>query len=119
LAAVLLAASFIIWDISLMSRSARSQLSLKAHVDQLDGLSRLNTAIDELAAVHAEDMSTAERNWPGRLEATRSLSEQELDRMPALPGITTLRTQLMKDLADCDSMHWEARRARSEPHAAA
>ena len=102
-----------------MSRSARSQLSLKAHVDQLDGLSRLNSAIDELATVHAGDMSTAERNWPTQLEATRALSERELDRMPALPGITTLRTQLMKDLADCDSMHWEAKRARSEPQAGA
>ena len=96
-----------------MSRSARSQLSLKAHVDQLDGLSRLNSAIDELATVHAGDMSTAERNWPTQLEATRALSERELDRMPALPGITTLRTQLMKDLADCDSMHWEAKRDRN------
>lgn len=116
--AILLATSFIVWDITLMSRSSQAQNRLDGHVAQLDGLSRLSSVIDELAAVHGEDIRNNERNWASQMERTRTSANLELGSIPSVPGIAELRGQLEKDLAACDSMHWETERLRSIPQAA-
>ena len=116
--AVLLAASFIIWDITLMSRTGQAQVRLNGHLAQLEGLSRLNTSIDKLAAVHGEDLRAGERNWASQMAETRSLATSELGSIPAVPGIAELRGLLERDFADCDSMHWEAQRLQNMPQEA-
>ena len=116
--AIFLAASFIVWDITLMSRSAQAQQRLNGHVAQLDGLSRLSTAVDELAAAHTEDLRTGGRSWAGQLAVTRTLTNDELGSIPAVPGIAELRGQLETDFAACDSMHRETVRLQRRPEEA-
>lgn len=118
LLALILAGSFVAWDALLMVRSAQAQGRLFGHVDQLDGLSRLNTAINQLATIHTNDLLKGENNWPQRLDSTRKFMEKELVAMPPEPGIVELREILKKDLAACDSLHWETVRRKRTPEAA-
>jgi len=118
LAAVALAALFTVWDLGLMSRTATIQHRLDQQVALLDGLGRVNASIDELVQAHAYDIRYAGRDWTGQLASTRAVTASELHGMDEAFGIAGLKTRLARDLAACDSLHWEAERNRNEPQAA-
>lgn len=116
--AIILAATFIVWDMALMSRTSGIQLRLNGHVRQLDGLSRLSSSIDKLALTHQEDFRSNDRKWAGQLAKTRATVKAELASGSPGSAIFELRGLLAKDLAACDSLHWETLGDRSVPEQA-
>lgn len=97
-----------------MSRTAKVQHRLNDHVRLLDGMSHLGASMDKLAQTHRSDMQGAEHHWAGELKKTKELFEAELGHRDSSMGIGELRTQLAKDFAICDSLHWEVERRRGQ-----
>ncbi len=118
MAALALAVLFSVWDLGLMSRTATIQHRMNKQMALLDGLGRINSSIDELVQAHAYDMRYAGRDWAGKLAGTRAVVAAELHGKGEVFDINELNEQLDRDLATCDSLHWEAARNRSQPEAA-
>lgn len=118
LVAIILAISFVAWDLALMTRATRAQQRLEGHMDQLDALSKLGTILDDLLLAHQQDVKNNGRAWSTWLERTENQVAEQLDRVPGVPGIHELRAQLRVDLAACDSMHREVLNLHTDPAAA-
>ncbi|MCB0771949.1 MAG: sensor histidine kinase [Flavobacteriales bacterium] len=118
LVAIILAISFVAWDLALMTRATRAQQRLEGHMDQLDALSKLGTILDDLLLAHQQDVKNNGRAWSTWLERTEGQVAEQLDRVPGVPGIHELRAQLRVDLAACDSMHREVLNLHTDPAAA-
>ena len=102
---MVLAASFIAWDMGLMARANKQQHRLHGHLGQLDDLGRLNAAMDQLASVHRQDLKTGSRNWAGELASVRRMMDNTLAAPAKDPVPGALLPLLEKDLAACDSLH--------------
>ncbi len=102
---MLLAASFIAWDMGLMARTTKVQHRLDGHVAQLEQLGKLNAALHHLDAVHRNDLQTGERNWSPALSSVAAMVDRELSSNQDWFGAEGLRATLAKDLAACDSLH--------------
>ncbi len=89
----------------LMARANRQQHRVHGYLGQLDDLGRLNSALDQLASVHHQDLKTGTRNWAGELASTRQLMERTLAAPANGPVLGALLPQLAKDLAATDSLH--------------
>lgn len=107
-AAALLAATFIVWDASLMSSTAQVQARVKQQMAQVEGLQRLGPAIDVLAATHRTDLQGGHQ-WPLQLAAARNTFAAETAALKDIPALGGLAESLKKDLAACDSLHREAK----------
>lgn len=111
--AIALAASFIAWDAALMARTTGAQKKLGAHIEQLDRLSRLNTQIDQLVPAHVATLGDGGDKWNVQVAAIRGFMDHQLATLPDGVGLANLIKTLGKDLANCDSLHREARRSHT------
>jgi two-component sensor histidine kinase len=116
--ALVLAASFIAWDLGLMSRAAHVQHRLDQHVRLLDGLGRIQSSVDKLAETHRTDLRDGRRDWNKALADTRGTVDRELGKAGPEFGLAELRTGLHRELAACDSLHWETAQSRDAGHRA-
>lgn len=117
-AAIVIAGSFIAWEGALMARTTKAQTKLNGHMQQLKGLSVLNSAMDRLAQSHDNDVRNHAATWPAQLDSTRQLMAGTLAAMPPEPGIVELQATLANDLAKCDSLHQQAMLMKHDPQAA-
>ncbi|MBP8823570.1 MAG: hypothetical protein KBH07_08005 [Flavobacteriales bacterium] len=118
-AALVLASSFIAWDVALMSRTARVQAAINTQLAQLDGLVRMGTSLDLLEQAHADDRQKGGRHWPEQLGATRSLIGQELAPVQGTALFANLHLQLEKNLVALDSLHRQSALLNDSTQAAA
>jgi two-component sensor histidine kinase len=105
LAAVLLAVSFVIWDMGLMARSTQIQRRLDNYVLQLGDLGRLGADLNRLAVVHRKDLQTGSSEWSAEYRSVRSLVDSQYVRSGNSPLSLGMGKRLERDLAACDSLH--------------
>lgn len=103
-AALVLASSFVVWDIALMRRTATAQHTINQQLDQLDGLDRIGQTIDKLAVAHATDFQEG-GHWAKELGDTRRFIAEELGGLPATGPFNELQLHLDQDLNALDSLH--------------
>lgn len=103
--ATALALTFIIWDISLVSRSHRAQERISEQVLLLDHLAAIRAGMDDLSGLQRAEPDSLHRNWPGHLLRNRNMV-QELEQFGIkAAGIPTLRRSLNNALQAADSLH--------------
>lgn len=110
---MILAASFIVWDLGLMAGTAKVQRRVDEQIKILHGLGALNGDLEALATAHRSELSGQGRTWQAQLAAAKARMEMELGQQPEGQPLARLRLQLTKDLADCDSLHGQARSAKA------
>lgn len=113
--AIVMAASFIAWDVALMSRTSKGQKHLNIHVAQLDALGRINTAVDQLMVAHIKDHRGGEHGWAAGMDSARALIGQQFALVPTTDRIADLQASLKLNLVMLDSLHRETRRLQDEP----
>lgn len=104
-AALVLASSFVVWDIALMRRTAKAQQEINRQLDHLDGLDRVGRSIDKLAVAHATDFQQGGGHWAKELQATRKTIEEELGSAASNGPFNGPHLQLSQGLSALDSLH--------------
>jgi len=106
--AALLATLFIIYGVSLVSRSRGEQTSIGRAVGLLNELNRLSSDLHRLDVVHRVDIGSGQRQWPAELDGLRAQSRAISTTYNGLPGVDRLVGELELALVQADSLHKQA-----------
>ncbi len=96
---------FIIYGVTLVSRSRDLQGKIAGEVHLLDELSRLNGSLHQLGLTHRMDVGTHQYQWPEELNKVHAQIDILQESYPESPGMTDLPIALDKLLHQADSLH--------------
>ncbi|MDQ3100079.1 MAG: sensor histidine kinase [Bacteroidota bacterium] len=99
---------FIIYGLSLVSRSHRLQERIADEVSLLDELNQIERAIENLMAIHKEDIESGFYQWPGQLQELRSHIAIIGEKHSEVPGMDDFVMDIDQVLQRSDSIHREA-----------
>ncbi len=112
--ATLLALTFVIWDVSLVSRARRSQARIGEQVRLLDQLTSVKGSLDKLVLIQRAEAPASLSEWTSELDNTRArLGELTLQQGP-VDGIDGLPPLVHLHLDHADSLNTIARRSNME-----
>jgi len=106
--AALLSVAFIVYGISLMSRSRDLQSRIAHEVRLLDELADLNDATHLLGLVHRVDVEARQYNWANELKALKERLVMTQQLYPDAPGMDRLTIAMAPVLSVADSLHRDA-----------
>ncbi len=104
----LLVAVFIVYGLTLISRSRQLQHKISHEVRLLDDLSQLSGSLDQLALTHRMDVGTRHYQWPEELQKVSASIDGIGDRNADAPGMAELPGVLQGLLHQADSLHANA-----------
>jgi two-component sensor histidine kinase len=111
--AAILSAAFIVYGITLVSRSHDLQRDIDKEVRLLKELSELDNAIHHLGLVHRVDASTEQYQWPDALEQVRRMLRRTVRDHDDQKVIPAMADELERVLVLADSMHFEVMAQRT------
>src|SRR5690606_10407 len=103
-----LALAFVIYGISLVSRSHQLQSVIGNDVRLLNELAGLGEQVQRLGEVHQLDVQLKNYQWSGSLGDVRDLHQRIQADHAEAPGIAEMEIPLERLLHRTDSMHREA-----------
>ena len=106
--AALLSIAFIVYGISLMSRSRELQSRIAHEVRLLDELTELNDAIHQLGLVHRVDVESRQYKWANELKVLNDNVVLTQKLYSDAPGMDRLISSLTPVLTLADSLHRDA-----------
>lgn len=104
----ILASVFIIYGISLISRTHRLQVQIANDIALLGELDRIDRSIEDLALVHRVDAHSDQRKWSAEMEQVRSHLLQTGSTYRGSAGLHELLQDMELILQRADSVHREA-----------
>jgi two-component sensor histidine kinase len=106
--AITLMTAFIVYGVTLISRSGQLQVKITQEVTLLDELSRLTGTLHQLGLTHRMDVGTRQFQWPVELERAHSTIDGLQERFLTSPGMAELPDALEHLLHQADSLHSQA-----------
>jgi two-component sensor histidine kinase len=100
--------AFIVYGVTLISRSGQLQVKITQEVTLLDELSRLTGTLHQLGLTHRMDVGTRQFQWPVELERAHSTIDGLQERFLTSPGMAELPDALEHLLHQADSLHSQA-----------
>ncbi|MBK8500226.1 MAG: sensor histidine kinase [Flavobacteriales bacterium] len=108
IAAAVLAVVFIVYGISLVSRSRSVQARIGQEVQLLNALSELNDGLHQLTLTHRVDVNARQYKWNEELRRLQRETAALPARYPGSPGVDGLPKSLGIVLQQADSLHQQA-----------
>ena len=101
----LLASIFIIYGLTLVSRSHRLQSSIEQQIGLLDELDLIAADLQGLAAIHSTDLHSDRFQWPQQLKRLREQIDRVAIARTDLPGMASFKPDLDQLIHRADSVH--------------
>ncbi len=112
--AIILAVTFVIWDVSLVSRARRSQARIGEQVRLLDQLTSVKGSLDKLVLMQRSGEGVDLAEWPQELATTRTRMDAAANGQGEGSVIEALAPRVHLHLDHADSLNTIARRSNVE-----